>query len=72
MYDIMIYAPGDSEILKSRSSRATEAEFGNVCWNKIKKDFIGQLTAGMLTTADKAKESFFDGTSTPPLPSWPT
>ena len=32
-------------------------------WKKIKKDFVGQLTADMLTTSDEAKETFFDGTN---------
>ena len=33
-------------------------------WKKIKKDFVGQLTADMmLTTSDEAKETFLDGTN---------
>ena len=55
MYDI--YAP---DIILGSSSY-TGAVFGNECWNEIKRNFIGQLTASMQTTADKAKESFFDG-----------
>ena len=55
MYDI--YAP---QIIL-RADSYTGAEYGNECWNEIKRCFIGQLTKGMLTTADKAKESLFDG-----------
>ena len=57
MYDI--YAP----LIILGSSSYTGAEFGNECWNEIKRNFIGQLPASMQTTADKAKESFFDGTT---------
>ena len=47
MYDI--YAP----LIILGSSSYTGAEFGNECWNEIKRNFIRQLPASMQTTADK-------------------
>ena len=46
-----------------RSESFTDAEYGIACWKMIKKDFVAQVKADILTTADKAKETFFDGTS---------